>query len=1148
MKYRYYQKRRGSLRRALTSVSASLVLLVNSFSVAVPFLLVKGAAAAPAVVVHPSSLNGWSATTTTGGTVDFVADATAPSGDGALKLVTINDNDSRARLSTTAPAGTQVSAITEASYWSKVDSASNDAGSVSMYIGIDLDGDLGTTTDRTELVHEPYWQNSESPDPAPVVHGTWQQWDVDQGIFWSSATVGSFVAGAGGPPFYDLTDAPSTAVVHAIGVYIGSYNPAYTTYADAVTFNGTAYDFEPNPIPVCDTTISSFDTFNNGTVNGQQGWSSTGPFDQAIVSNTYGHDSFGCKSLRISNAVTSGSFGDQTFSYSVANEAGDTDAQNGGMSGGTRQNHYEAQFDITPTQGSQQAGLSMSVSPDRGDGARMSYLRFEDQADGIHVFFDDVTGTTPETISFDEYEIATLTRANPHTVKFVMDFYNGGSNDVVKIYIDGVLEHTGTSWENYFRYDTESNPTLVDESRTVDSLLFRVGGTAAPANAGKGFLVDNVTIATSTVLPAIPTNLSWTPDGGTAMASGGTTNVQKGTLSWQDTDPGVDHYKYYFWTNIPGYFEGQANAWSTEGSAYITQSPGGGSIWTDFYDKEGTYYFCVKAIDAGGNTSACSDTFSVTYDKTAPAMPVHQSPGDNAVINYNDFWFEWTDAAGATRYEVQYSQNPAVNGAGAFQNVQWTGDYQMIQPTDSRARSVGANGTWYWQVRAVDAAGNTSAWTTPWKVTIDADVPTVPTAVFTEDNSGDNVPDGGLTNSQFFTFTLGSSSDVTRYQLKYWNDIPGSPYKAGSEWNPNDLSGYSPVLGTYKDNFTQGDGVHYFAFSACDAAGNCSAYGAPFTVTYDGTAPAVPAHEAPADGAVRTTANQTSVEWSDVTDPSGVTYRYESSLSSATNPGGSFTSPAYVSGPLASSAIPTPGTPEGTYYWHVKAVDGAGNDSAWSTSWRIVVDNTAPVLTINPLGDSEDATPTITGTTNEPTLPVIATVNGVDYIATVNPDGTWSADVTTPLAVGPYTATARSTDAAGNTQTPAPTQAFAVLAAPQVLGASTTNNPGSSSGSSNPGNSNAGGSTARTSSTGSADSTGEGSVLAAETLAQAEDTSAGDSSSESSSAGQSDDEEAPAEDTSCRKLLGICWYWWIPVVLVVLIIIYLIGRGRSDEN
>ena len=35
--------------------------------------------------------------------------------------------------------------------------------------------------------------------------------------------------------------------------------------------------------------------------------------------------------------------------------------------------------------------LHMTVSPDRGDGARMSYLRFEDQADGVHVFFVDVT-------------------------------------------------------------------------------------------------------------------------------------------------------------------------------------------------------------------------------------------------------------------------------------------------------------------------------------------------------------------------------------------------------------------------------------------------------------------------------------------------------------------------------------------------------------------------------------------------------------------------------------------------------------------------------------------------------------------------------------------------------------------------------------
>ena len=60
----------------------------------------------------------------------------------------------------------------------------------------------------------------------------------------------------------------------------------------------------------------------------------------------------------------------------------------------------------------QQPGLHMSVSPDNGSGARMSYLRFEDQADGVHVFFDDVTNPGPVgTVSnFSDTDIATLSR------------------------------------------------------------------------------------------------------------------------------------------------------------------------------------------------------------------------------------------------------------------------------------------------------------------------------------------------------------------------------------------------------------------------------------------------------------------------------------------------------------------------------------------------------------------------------------------------------------------------------------------------------------------------------------------------------------------------------------------------------------------
>lgn len=242
---------------------------------------------------------------------------------------------------------------------------------------------------------------------------------------------------------------------------------------------------------------SSFDAFSDGSVNGQGGWESTGPYDHEIVPNEYGFGSFGCKTLRISNAVTSGAFGDQTFSFSTTNEAGETTATNGGESGGTRQNRFEAEFDIAAANAAYQPGLALSISPDRGDGSRMSYLLFADSAGGIDVTFYDVSGTTSP-VSFDSEVIATdLSRAVAHSIKFVMDFVEGPSNDVVNIYIDGVLVHTGTSWENYYRYDNEASAEQT--VRTTDSLIFHTRGTAAPATAGNGFLIDNVGLHAFTV-------------------------------------------------------------------------------------------------------------------------------------------------------------------------------------------------------------------------------------------------------------------------------------------------------------------------------------------------------------------------------------------------------------------------------------------------------------------------------------------------------------------------------------------------------------------------------------------------------------------------------------------------------------------------
>jgi hypothetical protein len=235
-----------------------------------------------------------------------------------------------------------------------------------------------------------------------------------------------------------------------------------------------------------------FESYALGNINGQNGWTKTGPYDVEVASVAtfpaaagYG---FGTKALRLSDAVTSGSFGDQAFSPALATPAGES----------ATQSHFAAGFRIGTALDTQQTGLHMSVSPDSGDGSRMSYLRFEDRADGVHVFFDDVTDPGPlgTVANFNETDIATLDRTHSHSIGFAIDFRPGPANDVVKIFVDGALEITGTTWEDYYRYDPEQtgNGNVVPN---VAKLLFRESGAANPANLGKGFLVDDVSLSST---------------------------------------------------------------------------------------------------------------------------------------------------------------------------------------------------------------------------------------------------------------------------------------------------------------------------------------------------------------------------------------------------------------------------------------------------------------------------------------------------------------------------------------------------------------------------------------------------------------------------------------------------------------------------
>jgi len=254
-------------------------------------------------------------------------------------------------------------------------------------------------------------------------------------------------------------------------------------------------------------------TYHVGSISGQDGWSNAvnPAYDQGVVATSV--PGFGAQAFRISDAVTSGSFGDWVFAKPLTNAVGETTSTDGGFTPGTLQRHFQMQFDIASTVPSaEQPGLHISVSPDRGDGSRMSYLRFEDGVSGLNVFFDDVQGTT-NPANFVETQIASgLDRTKSHNVKLTMDTIDGPSNDVVKVWIDGSLVHTGTSWENYYRYDSEASAE--HSPRIVKTVIFQARGTATPADLQNGFLIDNLSLSSGPIPVGPPTTKDQCKDQG----------------------------------------------------------------------------------------------------------------------------------------------------------------------------------------------------------------------------------------------------------------------------------------------------------------------------------------------------------------------------------------------------------------------------------------------------------------------------------------------------------------------------------------------------------------------------------------------------------------------------------------------------------
>jgi hypothetical protein len=126
--------------------------------------------------------------------------------------------------------------------------------------------------------------------------------------------------------------------------------------------------------------------------------------------------------------------------------------------------------------------------------------------------------------------------------------------------------------------------------------------------------------------------------------------------------------------------------------------------------KEGTYYWRVRAMDAKNNWGHWSYIFRFTVDITPPGTPVLLSPVSGTKTTDHTPTFTWKAPTGAWKYVFSIDDN------ADFSSPVFTSP--PVEPTMYNMLFALDSGTYYWRVRARDAAGNWSSWTVAWKLII----------------------------------------------------------------------------------------------------------------------------------------------------------------------------------------------------------------------------------------------------------------------------------------------------------------------------------------------------------------------------------------------------------------------------------------------
>ncbi|HHX7163905.1 TPA: Ig-like domain-containing protein [Enterobacter hormaechei] len=490
--------------------------------------------------------------------------------------------------------------------------------------------------------------------------------------------------------------------------------------------------------------------------------------------------------------------------------------------------------------------------------------------------------------------------------------------------------------------------------------------------------------------------------------------LQKGDVT-NDTTPTLSGSSGVAGGTISIYDNGRLIGTATVGSN------GSWSFTPDTALADGSHSFTATVTDGVGRTSEPTGGFGIVIDTKAP------DAASDLLVTDNVGAYQGPVVSGDTTDD----NTPTLSGRaepGSTVNIIDNG--QVIGST-----KVNPDGTWSFTpdqalsngehdltTTVTDPSGNTGPEGSHVVITVDVVPGKVEITGVTDDA-------GSVTGS----LSQNAVTDDTRPQIS-------GTAKAGSTVTIMDGSN---VLGTttagadgtwsFTPSVDLGRGEHTFTATAKDPMGNESASSS-WTVTIDTDAPVKPTIDAALDDVGSVQANLANGGTTDDPTPT-LSGKAEAGSTVKIYDQNGLLGEVTAKADGTWSFSPVAKLPEGEHRFHVTATDRAGNTSADSDDFVLTLDYTAPdasKLAITEVyddvntagvvasgGETDDNRPLIKGTGAEPGN-TITVYNGDKVIgtATVQADGTWSLEPTTPLPDGRYTLTAKETDGVGNVSGP----------------------------------------------------------------------------------------------------------------------------------